>query len=331
MKKDRVKEISMESMVGAFMFTVLLALGVLTIFLSRENFFAKKYFMEVNFEEVQGLRQGDNVLTRGVVIGRVKALYIQEDGVQVLLSLDTTVKLHEDYSIQIVPSSVLGGQHLSIDVGTLGRPLLADGAVVRGVPPVDLVEEASRTFQSVREALVDGGILENLKSTMEQVNGITARLEKGEGTLGKLLTDEAVYGDLEEIAANLKDISHRMSNGEGTFAKLLSDDDTIYKNMEAITENLREVSDRLADGKGTLGKLLSEEDTLYEDLSASASAIKDISQSITKGEGTLGKLAKDDELYQEAMLLLREIRAAVDDIRETAPITTFTSVFFGAF
>ena len=40
---------------------------------------------------------------------------------------------------------------------------------------------------------------------------------------------------------------------------------------------------------------------------------------------------KDDELYEEAKLLLQEIRATVDDFRETTPITTFTSVFFGAF
>jgi hypothetical protein len=29
--------------------------------------------------------------------------------------------------------------------------------------------------------------------------------------------------------------------------------------------------------------------------------------------------------------LLREGRAALDDIRETSPITTFTSIFFGVF
>ena len=76
---------------------------------------------------------------------------------------------------------------------------------------------------------------------------------------------------------------------------------------------------------------MSEDDNLYRDLSAAAAAIKDVTTSISQGDGTLGKLTRDDELYQDAKLLLNEIRAAIDDLRETTPVTTFTSVFFGAF
>ena len=66
-----------------------------------------------------------------------------------------------------------------------------------------------------------------------------------------------------------------------------------------------------------MGKLLSEDDTLYEDLSDAVASLKKVTDDISKGEGTLGKLVMDDELYQEAKLLLQEIRAAVDDLRET--------------
>ena len=45
----------------------------------------------------------------------------------------------------------------------------------------------------------------------------------------------------------------------------------------------------------------------------------------------MGRLLADDTMYQEFQSLLREGRAAVDDIRETSPITTFTSIFFGVF
>ena len=37
------------------------------------------------------------------------------------------------------------------------------------------------------------------------------------------------------------------------------------------------------------------------------------------------------ELYQQIQALVREGRAALDDLRETSPVTTFTSIFFGAF
>ncbi len=56
-----------------------------------------------------------------------------------------------------------------------------------------------------------------------------------------------------------------------------------------------------------------------------------MSDAVAQGEGTLGRLLTDEGLYVEFEALLREGRAALDDIRETSPVTTFTSIFFGAF
>ncbi|HPG01321.1 MAG TPA: MlaD family protein [Kiritimatiellia bacterium] len=296
MKKSRMQETSIEVTVGAFMFMILLALGFFTIVLSRENVFRKNYSVVVVFQDVRGLREGDNVFVRGVDVGKIKTLQIEPSGVRVGVTLDQEVVVHEDYSVEILPSSVLGGRFLNINVGSSDKPVVASGSVLQGKMPADLIDEATRAAKLIREALEEGGIIENLKTSMAQIKEITTKLNEGEGTIGKLLTDRKVYDDISEITANLKDVSQR-----------------------------------LGEGKGTLGKLLSEDDTLYNDLSAAAASIREITDQIAKGEGTLGKLTKDDELYQEAKLLLNELRATIDDYRETAPITTFTSIFFGAF
>jgi phospholipid/cholesterol/gamma-HCH transport system substrate-binding protein len=296
MKRSRLQETSMEVTVGAFMFMILLALGFFTIVLSRQNIFSPSYKIDVVFENVKGLREGDNVFVRGVSIGKIKTLQIKPDGVHVNVNLEQPVELHEDYAIEILPSSVLGGRYLNIYEGSHSTPMISKGAVVIGLTPVDLIDEATKTIQIVKKALEEGKIIENLKSTMAQLNDVTAKLSKGEGTIGKLMTDDQVYNDLHEITANLKDIS-----------------------------------DRAAHGRGTIGKLLSEDDALYTNLTAAAESIRNISASIEKGDGTLGKLIKDDKLYEEVTLTLHEARAAIDDFREAAPITTFSSIFFGAF
>lgn len=286
----------MEVTVGAFMFMVLLALGFFTIVLSSENIFTKSYTMEVLFGNVKGLREGDNVFLRGVDIGKIKRLQLKPDGVHVIVTMQQEISLREDYRIEVLPSSVLGGRYLNIYEGSdRAGPLLAGKQIV-GINPVDLIDEATKTTQIIKQALEEGGILENLKVTMAQLRDVTTKLNQGEGTLGKLLTDDAVYNDLQKIAANLRD-----------------------------------VSDRLAAGKGTIGKLMSEDDELYNNLNDAAAAIKKISEDIESGQGTLGKLAKDDTLYQDALLTINEVRAAIDDLRETTPISTFTSIFFGAF
>ncbi len=60
-------------------------------------------------------------------------------------------------------------------------------------------------------------------------------------------------------------------------------------------------------------------------------SIRGISESLAEGKGSMGMLLSDEALYLELQSLLREGRAAVDDMRETSPITTFSSIFFGVF
>jgi phospholipid/cholesterol/gamma-HCH transport system substrate-binding protein len=296
MKRSRLQETSMEVTVGAFMFMILLALGFFTIVLSRQNIFSPSYRMDVVFDNVKGLREGDNVFVRGVSVGKIKTLQIKPDGVHISVNLEQPVELHEDYVIEILPSSVLGGRYLNIYEGSHSTPEIAKGTVVKGLTPIDLIDEATKTTQLIKEALVEGGIIENLKMTMAQLNDVTAKLSKGEGTIGKLLMDDKVYKDLNDITANLKDIS-----------------------------------ERIAKGKGTIGKLISEDDQLYNNLAEASASMKHIATSIEKGDGTLGKLVKDDKLYNELLMTLHEARATIDDYRETAPITTFSSILFGAF
>jgi len=241
MKRRRIRELSIEVMVGTFMFMVLLALCVFTIVLSRENFLQKTYSFEAVFDDIMGLRDGDNVVMRGMTIGKVKSTVLKEDGVHVIAALKNPVVLREDYRVEVVASSVLGGRNLQIFEGTENSPLLAKGMVARGRKPSDLI------------ALVSS------------------------------------------VADDLKDITGKVRTGDGTLGRLIYDD-SLMNNLETSVENLNEISEK-----------------------------------INSGQGTLGKLVNDDSLYVEGKKMIKDVRMAVDDIRETSPIVTFSSIFFGAF
>jgi phospholipid/cholesterol/gamma-HCH transport system substrate-binding protein len=330
MKRSQLKDISMEVVVGAFMFMILLGLGYFTIILSYENIFKDYHQLEVRFDHVRGLRQGDNVFTRGVMIGRVKALDVRRDGVRVVATLETPVELREGYSVQILPSSVLGGQYLAIHEGPLDAPPLKEDTPIVGRTPVDLMDEATEAITSLRHSLEDGGILENLEETMAHLESVTGDLADGRGTIGRLMKDEKVYENIVALTDDMRTLTASLEKGEGTLGQLMKDD-SVYASLKEITDNLTEVSQNLVEGKGTLGRLLSEDDQLYQDLSEAVAAINQIAQTLSKNEGTIGRLINDDDIYEDAKLLIHEIRATIDDFRETAPITTFTSIFFGAF
>ncbi len=321
----------MEVTVGAFMFMVLLALAFFTIILSREQLWRKYHALEAHFEEVLGVREGDNVYLRGVVIGRVKRIETEPDGVLLRMSLERAPALRTDYRIEILPSSVLGGRYVSIYEGSRDAPPLPPGTRLVGLPPVDLIETATHVVERVRAALEEEGVLANVKASLQNLNDITSKIARGEGTLGRLVNEEGVHNEIAAAAADLRKAAGWLASGESSLSRLISDNGEIYKDAAEIARNLREASGRLNEAESLLGKLLAPDDTVYNDLKAAAASLRDVTDRIARGEGALGKLATESELYEEVRLLINEMRATIDDFRETAPISTFTSILFGAF
>jgi phospholipid/cholesterol/gamma-HCH transport system substrate-binding protein len=301
MKKDwRERELTMEVIVGAFIVMIFLGLGYFTIILSKEAWFTEKTEMKVTFGNVMGLRDGDSVVARGMPMGKVKTLQLSDaetcSGVCVTLILDTPLAIREGYQIKVVSTSILGGRQLQINEGPATAPVL-DLDVYQGKDPYDIMEDAADIVNVARSEIVEGEVFRKIRNVVEQIDAIVTRVNAGEGSLGKVL----------------------------------SADDTLYSDIAASAASVRTLLSRVEEGQGTVGKLLSEDSTLHDDITAAVSALKSIAEGIEKGEGSVGRLLKDDGLYNDVEATVSEVRAAIDDFRETAPITTFSSIFFGAF
>ena len=340
------REVTIEILVGLFMFTVLIALSIFTIVLSHEHFMQKTYTYDIAFPEVGGLRDGDNVFLRGVRIGRVKETVMRPEKVLVHISVQTRLQFHKGYRIEIVDSSMLGGKFLKLDEGPETAPTLPKDAQLVGLPPVDLtadlsdtVDELKRAFAGLSEGkgtigklLVDDSLYNNLEATSANLRKITTRIEEGKGTIGKLLSDNGqVYDDAKASLANVRTITQDIADGKGTLGKLVTADDSTYADLQATIANLREITGKINSGEGTLGNLVSTNDTFYTDLQSTMAHLQSITAQIDSGKGTIGKLVKDEQLYDQLVLLIEDVRAGIDDLREAAPITSFGSILFGAF
>ena len=243
-------------------------------------------------------------------VGRVRQITLEDRQVHVYVTVDVPIRLRRNYSIDVVNASMLGGKYLKIYEGPDSEPELGENVTILGSKPVDVVEELSAAVKGI-QAMIDA-------------------VNEGQGTLGKLITDETIYNNLVSLSEQLKSVGDRLEKGEGTIGKLFAEDD-LYNDTQHMMANLRTISDRLVEGEGTLGKLVSGDSNVYEDLGATMHSIRSITEQINSGEGTLGKLVHDDQLYDETALLVEDMRAAVDDLREASPITSFSSVLFGAF
>lgn len=298
MRKDCIaREMTREIVVGAFMVMVLLGLGYFTIILSRETWFSKKHHLDVAFHNVMGLREGNNVVVRGMPIGKVDGLTLEDPWVRVHLVLDNPVQIKKDYEIKIVATSILGGRYLELSEGSESLPPLPPKTRLIGSEPYDLMADAAAVINKARAELVEGGAIDNIKRASERIDVIVERIAEGKGSLGKLL----------------------------------SEDSALYDDLAASVASLRELAERLQRGESTLGHLMASDDQLYTDLASAITSLKEVAGKLEQGEGSLGKLLADDGVYTEVEGIIKEARAALDDYRETSPVVTFTSVFFGAF
>jgi phospholipid/cholesterol/gamma-HCH transport system substrate-binding protein len=165
-------------------------------------------------------------------------------------------------------------------------------------------------------------IAANLEGLTTDFRAVAADIAAGKGALGRILNDEQLGEDVAEAVATIREVADRINKGEGTLGRLVVDDE--------IADRVESILTRVDDGEGTLGLLLSD-DEVYTKLSQVADDLSIASAALRNGEGTLGKLVFDDALYRQVEQALDIVTLSLEEYREAAPTTAFTSVLFGAF
>ncbi len=353
MKKNN--DVFSEVVVGLFMVAVLALLVYFTVVISGVDMMTgrSKVVARIAFTDVGGLKERDNVVYRGMKVGVVERIALAPSNVLVTVKVDSDVVLRETCHVSVAALSFLGGNYLLLEEGQGAvRPLAT--TVFRGEPPMDWMRDLGRIASSLNEFLAEGSlksISSNFVKTAENVNTIVARVARGEGTVGKLLSkDEVVYQDLKAAVAGARraadgaektfsdasktfdhaaSIAERLDKGEGTMGRLLSKDDTVYADLTNAVANVRAATEKLKGGEGLLGRAFNDE-RLADDAAKLVSNLKAVSDRLEKGEGTLGKLTSESAIYDELSALIKDVRQIVDNYRDTTPITTFGSLATGA-
>lgn len=233
----------------------------------------------------------------------VQSIKIEFDRIKDTLERE---KIFEKASKFVDDMSTMSGD-LRAGKGTLGKLIYEDA----------LHTSAENTMKAVKDA-GDG-----VKTAADNINGMVADVRGGQGTLGKLLSDDSIYKDLEAVIADLR-------AGKGTLGKMLTEE-TLYTDLTAISRDMRQVSEQLAKGESTLGRLIMDKGELYLSLKNTLDSTSEVAESLRTGKGTLGKLAMDPTLYEDVRKTFEDVRGAVQDFREQAPVSTFGSLLFGAF
>ncbi|MDX1779158.1 MAG: hypothetical protein R3339_09785, partial [Thermodesulfobacteriota bacterium] len=98
------------------------------------------------------------------------------------------------------------------------------------------------------------------------LKNLSQRIERGEGTLGKLLHDESLYDELKVTLSEMGTAINKLSSSEGTLVKLFQDDE-IYRDIKDITGRLRALIAQTEQGEGLVGRLFTENRTYVDQIS----------------------------------------------------------------
>ncbi len=298
---------------GIFLFIslLILSMGILTIGRLR-NSFVSKFNVYCIFDQVGGLQKGNNIWLSGVKIGTIGDIrFYGKSQVEVTMRIDHAAQQYvkKDAKAKISTDGFIGNKIVVISVGSDNSPCVAEGDT--------LVFEKALSTDDMMITLQENN--KNLVSITGDFKEISRKIREGEGTVGKLLTDEALYNsvgeaitELKKAAANAEQLTASLSefsakiNQKGSltndiatdtvvFAKLrstIAELNTIAAAATAITTDLKKATGALGTSSNPAGVLLSDE-----------AAAADLKSTIKNLESSSRKLNEDLEALQHNFLL----------------------------
>jgi phospholipid/cholesterol/gamma-HCH transport system substrate-binding protein len=310
---------SREVRVGLFLVVAFLILIALFELLGKETLFSRMVEYKTSFKSIPGLKVGDPVRLAGVDVGSVRDIRVIGARVEVAFRVKPGTPVKSDSMATIKLTSLLGTNFLDLTFGSPAAQTAPPGSLLTSSEPPDLntllarLNDAAGDVQVLARQMNEGlgKSFEPIASTFQSMDKIAKQIEKGQGTLGKLIGSDDLYREIQGLAVNLNKLSQQIARGEGTLGKLVSDD-SLYKDLHALTADLRgstgTINRMIKDvesGKGTLGKLVKDE-SLYNDARQTLTEargtlgnLRAVSQKIADGKGTLGKLLNDETMYTD--------------------------------
>ncbi|HEY6873719.1 MAG TPA: MlaD family protein [Geobacteraceae bacterium] len=342
--------VSLEKKVGFFFLVGMVIFGIMLEVGEKWNPFEQKATYNTYLTSVTGLKVGDPVRLAGVDVGKIEKITLIDGKIRIDFNVKPGTHIKTDSVASLRLTNLLGGQFLGISFGSPDAPLLPPGSTVKGrdVANIDIiVDNVSDLTKDAKELItsltnnqkvvfgqISSILSENragIRGTIKNLDSITAKFDRGEGSLAMLLNDKELYHNATDATASLKTIAGKIEKGEGTIGKLVNDDALYVEAKNAVTnlndgmKDVKEIARKINKGEGTMGKLVNDE-SLYNEVRDASHNIKEITRKVNEGQGTIGKLINEDKLYRDATATLKKTEKAMEGLGDSGPISVLGSI-----
>ena len=249
-------EKSNKTLVGVFVAGGLV-LFTLALFLigDRRQLFTESIELFAEFQEISGLQAGAPVRVSGGEAGEVVEIIVPP-GPQATFRVRFRVTeqyhsvLRTDSVATILTDGLVGNKFMEVGAGSEQGRQVGDGDTIDSREPFDLsdiMQEVSDTITKVNESIDD--VKGNINKTLEGTSNVVRHTDE---LIVRVSDDvEGVVASSRKIAGNVNNVIDRVNRGEGTVGKLFSDEQ-LYRNLKESTSdihrtarNFRETTDRV--------------------------------------------------------------------------------------
>ena len=242
--------------IGIFI-SIGIAILIIAIFLLGEKnaMFKSTFDVKAYFKDIQGLRSGATVRLSGIDVGSVKKIQIMSDTtgrVEVTMSLVKDIQrfIKTDTKATIETEGLVGSKVVVLIISNTGAEEVGEGGVIKTQEPLGFSAILAETK----------GIMEYTKDMTQNLAEIIARVNRGEGSIGKLLKDEELYNDAKALTKradlSLQSITSQATGLVGLFNELGDGVKEVVGNVDSAVSRIDYILTGVQQGKGVLGQML---------------------------------------------------------------------------
>lgn len=272
-------------------------------FLKGANIFSGENTYYAYFDDVQGLMPSAAVQVKGLNIGRVAKIELNEGKrVRVAIAVSNKVKVVQGTVAKLTSADLLGTKVISLAIGT-GTTEIED--------------------ESELPAEVQGGLIDNISveitPLIEDLRHVVTTLDTVLVGVNTMLSDttrarlENSVASLDVAMANFSQLSRKLNRESDEIASIIRNTNSITSNLAT---NNRQITS-IINNTDALTKQLSSApvEQTFKDLQQASAQLQGVINKINNNEGSLGLLVNDKQLYNNLNQSMQTLNLLMDDLK----------------
>lgn len=281
---------------------LLIIVAVIYYMGASRQLFGDRITLYAVFNNVEGLKEGNNVWFSGIKVGTVKGVELVSDSLvraKMAITEDAAQFIKKDSYAAIESQGLMGNKVITISAGSVTTASVEDGDELEAQDPIG-IESIVRTVKETAE---------EAKTLAVNLSAITESIKNGEGALGKLINDTVLTERIDnsmiliqqssrnvrKLTSEMSEVVENINKGDGLATRLIHDEEW-SREIGATLDSLKRTSDMMTNAGREL---------------------KDFTELLNQKKGTIQQLLQDSVMARDLHQAIINIKQGTRELDKT--------------